>query len=235
MEKSKKSEEMRKQLISNISHDLITPLTSLLGYIEVLKNDPHLSEEEKIKYINIIEQKAHSLNELMEHFFQLSKLEAKDVTFHLEKINLSQIVKQTLILYYDEFTKLQIEHVISMPKQDVFALGDVQATKRILHNLISNHLKYGSEGNQFGIEIREENEKVWIDLWDNGRGIPAHEMENIFERLYTLEPSRNKKLQGNGLGLSIVKQLVEYQKGNIVVKSVPYEKTVFSFCLPKPS
>ncbi|MBA4495265.1 sensor histidine kinase [Paenactinomyces guangxiensis] len=233
--KSKTNEEMRKKFISNMSHDLITPLTSLLGYIEVLKKDPDLSEQEKREYIDIIDKKVHFLYEFMEQFFQLSKLEAKDVALRIEKINLSQIVRQTLLFYYDEFVKMETEPVILIPEQDLFVLGDLQATKRILNNLISNHLKYGADGEQFGIQLREEDRQVWVDLWDNGRGIPEHELEHIFERLYTLERSRNKKLQGSGLGLTIVKQLVEYQNGKIMVNSIPYEKTIFSFSLPKPS
>jgi len=112
-------------------------------------------------------------------------------------------------------------------------LADESAVNRILNNLISNSLKYGSEGKYIEIEVKENKNYVAIEVSDKGKGIPKNELPNIFERLYTLEKSRNSKLQGSGLGLTIVKKLVERQKGEMKVTSIPYEKTTFSFTLPK--
>lgn len=224
-------EEYRKKMISNISHDLRTPLTALLGYIEFIRDGENLSEEKRREYIEIVNKKGNALRNLMEEFFQLSKIDSDDITLDIKKLNISEIVRQNVILFYNDFIKNNIEPVINIGDEDIFVLGDEGAVNRILSNLISNSLKYGSEGNIIGIDIRVENKYVFIDVWDKGKGIPEESIPYIFNRLYTGKKSRNRKLQGSGLGLTIVKKLVEKQNGEIEAKSIPYEKTTFSFSL----
>lgn len=232
MKLNKEYEEERKKMISNISHDLRTPLTSLLGYIEFMKDNKNLSEEEREEYINIIQNKGDNLRNLMNEFFQLSKLDSNDIKLDINKINLSEIIRQNIILFYNDFSKEKIEPVIDLPDKDIYALGDKKAVERILNNLISNAIKYGYEGKSIGINLKCNKENVQVTVWDEGRGIPKENLSSIFERLYTLEKSRNKSLQGSGLGLTIVKKLIEMQNGTIIVKSTPYKKTEFIFTLP---
>ncbi|MEW9094716.1 MAG: HAMP domain-containing sensor histidine kinase [Clostridiaceae bacterium] len=232
MRLNKEYEEERKKMISNISHDLRTPLTSLLGYIEFIKNNKNLSEEQKEEYIDIIESKGSNLRNLMNEFFQLSKLDSKDTKLDIKKINLSEIIRQNIILLYNDFNNKEIEPVIDLPPKDVYAMGDKEAVERILSNLISNAIKYGYEGKNIGINLKCNKENVEVTVWDEGKGIPKEDLALIFERLYTLEKSRNKSFQGSGLGLTIVKKLIEMQNGTITVKSTPYKKTEFIFTLP---
>lgn len=228
---NKNYEEDRKKMISNISHDLRTPLTSLLGYVEFIK-DPNVSEAEKKEYIDIIEKKGNSLKVLMEEFFQLSKIESNDLNLEIKRVNLSEIIRQNIILFYNDFIQQGIEPVFNIPEKDIYALGDEGAINRILNNLVSNSLKYGLDGKVIGIDLRQDKDKVYIDVWDKGKGIPKEDIDFVFERLYTAEKSRNRKLQGSGIGLTIVKKLVEKQKGEIKLTSTPYEKTTFSFSIP---
>lgn len=228
---NKNYEEDRKKMISNISHDLRTPLTSLLGYIEFIK-DPNVNESEKKEYIDIIEKKGNNLKVLMEEFFQLSKIESNDLNLEIKRVNLSEIVRQNVILFYNDFMQKGIELVFNIPDKDIYALGDEGSINRILNNLVSNSLKYGAEGKVIGIDVKQDKDRVYINVWDKGKGIPKDDIGYIFERLYTAEKSRNRKLQGSGIGLTIVKKLVEKQKGEIKVTSIPYEKTTFSFSLP---
>ncbi|WP_027624063.1 sensor histidine kinase [Clostridium lundense] len=232
MKLNKEYEEERKKMISNISHDLRTPLTSLLGYIEVIKDNKNLSESEREEYIDIIQNKGENLRNLMSEFFQLSKLDSNDIKLDIKKINLSEIIRQNIILFYNDFTKEEIEPAIDLPHEDIYVMGDKKAVERILNNLISNAIKYGYEGKSIGINLKCNEENVQVIVWDKGRGIPKENLSSIFERLHTLEKSRNKSLQGSGLGLTIVKKLIEMQKGTITVKSTPYEKTEFIFTLP---
>lgn len=232
MKLNKEYEEERKKMISNISHDLRTPLTSLLGYIEFMKDNKNLSEEEREEYINIIQNKGDNLRNLMNEFFQLSKLDSNDIKLDIKKINLSEIIRQNIILFYNDFSKEKIEPVIDLPDKDIYALGDKKAVERILNNLISNAIKYGYEGKSIGINLKCNKENVQVTVWDEGRGIPKQNLSSIFERLYTLEKSRNKSFQGSGLGLTIVKKLIEMQNGTITVESTPYKKTEFIFTLP---
>ncbi len=228
---NKNYEEDRKKMISNISHDLRTPLTSLLGYVEFIK-DPNINEEEKKEYIDIIEKKGNNLKVLMEEFFQLSKIESNDLKLEIKRVNLSEIIRQNVIVFYNDFIQQGIEPVFNIPDKDIYALGDEGAINRILNNLVSNSLKYGSEGKVIGIDVKQDKDKAYINVWDKGKGIPKEDISYIFERLYTAEKSRNRKLQGSGIGLTIVKKLVEKQNGEIKITSIPYEKTTFSFSLP---
>ncbi|KAJ50974.1 signal transduction histidine kinase [Clostridium tetanomorphum] len=232
MKLNKEYEEERKKMISNISHDLRTPLTSLLGYIEFMKDNKNLSEEEREEYIDIIQNKGENLRSLMNEFFQLSKLDSNDIKLDIKEINLSEIIRQNIILFYNDFNKKEIEPVIDLPDEDIYAMGDKKAVERILNNLISNAIKYGYEGKSIGVNLKCNEENVQIIVWDKGKGIPKENLSSIFERLHTLEKSRNKTLQGSGLGLTIVKKLVEMQNGTITAKSTSYKKTEFIFTLP---
>ncbi|MCT4619338.1 MAG: HAMP domain-containing histidine kinase [Marinisporobacter sp.] len=228
----KKIEESRKKIISNISHDLRTPLTSLLGYIEAIKNDKTLKEEEKEKYIEVVYAKGKVLHVLLEDFFELSKIEANDTLLNLKKINICEAARMSILTFYEDFTKNNIIPKIHIPEEKIFILGDEKSIHRIFNNLLSNALKYGKDGGVIGIEIKKEKGSVGVSIWDQGKGIKESEISHIFERLYTLEDSRNTYLQGNGLGLTIVKKLIEKHHGKIHVSSIPYEKTEFLFTLP---
>lgn len=232
-EKNKVNEDSIKKMVSNISHDLRTPLTSMLGYIELVLNDNTLSEEEKREYIQIVYNKGNHLYGLMEEFFQVSKLESKDVKLDIRKINISEIVRQNIISFFSELKRRNMEPEINILEEDVYAFGDEKAVNRILSNLINNALKYGSEGTMIGINLTCDKNNVFISVWDNGAGIPKEEIEYVFDRLYTVEKSRKLNLKSSGLGLTIAKKLVEAQKGTIDVKSSPFEKTEFIFTLPK--
>lgn len=232
MKLNKEYEDERRKMITNISHDLRTPLTSLLGYIEFMKDNKNLSQEEMEEYINIIEEKGNNLRNLMSEFFQLSKLEGKDIKLDIKNINLSEIIRQNIILFYSDFNNKDIEPIIDLPSEDIYAMADKISVERVLNNLISNAIKYGYEGKNIGIHLKHSKKNVQVTVWDQGRGIPEEKLKLIFERLYTLEKSRNKNFQGSGLGLTIVKKLIEMQKGTITVKSVPYKKNEFIFTLP---
>lgn len=226
-------EEERKRMIANISHDLRTPLTSLLGYMEALKDDATLTAEERRDFLRITSEKGNALLVLLQDFFELAKLEADDVELKLQKINLVEIVPEIILHFYPDFVKAEITPTIKLPETPLYVQVDKVCLRRILNNLLSNALRYGTDGKEIGIALREEESLVWVDVWDRGKGIPAPDIPHIFDRLYTGEASRNSSLQGTGLGLTITKNLVEKQGGQIIVTSTPKEKTTFSFCLPK--
>jgi two-component system phosphate regulon sensor histidine kinase PhoR len=230
-ERANSLEIIHKQVMTHIAHDLRTPLTSILGYIEMLKEDASLSDDTRQEYLNIIFSKAQRLTKLAQDFFTLAKLEAGDTMMKFQRVNLTVRLQEILVSFYQEFLKLGIEPKIEVPDQSVYVWADPNSIERILNNLISNSLRYGNEGGEFGIAIRIEQEKVWIDIWDRGQGISKADLPYIFERLYTGEASRNHHLQGNGLGLSITRKLVEKLKGEIFVESIPYKETKFSFYL----
>jgi len=230
--KTKRTEEERKKMISNISHDLRTPLTSLLGYIEVLQNEA-LSEEDKREYLTIIQRKGKDISNLIEYFFELAKIDAGDIAIETNRVNISEIAQETLLDFYNDFEKQDIIPQINIPVSSFYVQGDSMSIKRILSNLFSNALRYGKTGKIVGVELREEKDRIWVDVWNRGAVLSKSDIEHIFERTYTGEYSRNPSIRGNGLGLAIVKKLVELQEGNITIVSEGEGRTVFSFNLKK--
>lgn len=233
MEKVNLLESERKKMIAHLSHDLRTPLTAILGYVEAMQRDRTLTEDTRQHYFQIISSKGNKLDALIRDFFELSKLEADDEPLEPEKMNLTDKLQEAVLSFYHPFKLAQITPQLQFPEQPVYVWGNGQSIERIVSNLLSNSLRYGADGGVIGMGVREEADCVWVDVWDNGQGISETDLPHIFERLYTGKASRNALQQGNGLGLTIVKKLVEKQRGAIHVSSIPNEKTSFSFCLPK--
>ena len=229
---NKNYKERHKRMMSDISHDIRTPITAIMGYVDLLM-DNTLEEHKKEEYISVIHESGSALKELMEEFFELAKLEGNDREIKIEKINISEIIRQNLITFMNEINKREIVPEINIGEEEVFVLADKSALYRVITNLISNSLKYGYEGKVMGIELSVHEKQVKIIIWDRGKGVEKGQIPHIFERLYTEERSRNKKLRGSGLGLTIVKKLVEDMQGDITVSSIPYEKTSFMVRLPK--
>lgn len=229
IENEKRLELSHKQLIANVSHDIRTPLTSLLGFIEVLQKDTTIQPQKQQEYLEILHTKAMALYKLIEDFFELSKLESEDQELTLCKINLISIAEEAAASFYQGFEEKGITPILSFPTEAMFAWGNENATLRTLQNLLSNALKYGGE--QIGITIRADGEDTYVEVWDSGAGISPQMVPMIFTRLYTAETSRNTKLSGNGLGLAIAKRMVEKQGGEISVSSIPNEITSFAFRL----
>lgn len=227
------NEESRKKMISNISHDLRTPLTSMLGYMELIFEDDSIRDDKKDEYLKIIYNKGNSLYGLMEEFFQVSKLDSEDIKFNLKKLNLSELIRQNIISFFSDIQRLNIKPVINIGDKDIYFRSDEKIINRILNNLIINIIKHGENATELGIELKEEGRFIFIDVWDNGIGISNDEINHIFDRLYTVEKSRSTSLKNSGLGLTIVKKLVESLDGSISVQSKSYEKTMFSIKLPK--
>ena len=227
------NEETRKKMISNISHDLRTPLTSMLGYMELMLEDKELNEDKKKEYLDIIYSKGNSLYSLMEEFFQLSKLESNDIKLNLKEINISELIRQNIISFYSQIEKYNIKVCINIPNEDVYIISDEKCINRILNNLINNSLKHGVKVTKMGVNLSTDDDNVFIDVYDNGIGIPKEELKFVFDRLYTVEKSRSTNLKSSGLGLTIVKKLTEILDGDISVESVSFEKTVFTIRLPR--
>lgn len=215
-----------KKMLSNISHDLKTPLTVILGYVEMLQ----LSSKEKIMADKIYD-KAKEVLHLINKFFDLARLESGDKQLDISKVNICDICRATILNFYDTLHKEDIEVFIDIPEKDIFVIGNEEAIVRILNNLISNSIRYGSSGKYLGLVVNCDEESATISVIDKGKGIEEKYKEEVFERIFTLEDSRSKMYQGSGLGLTITKSLVEALGGNINLNSIPNEKTVFSFTL----
>ncbi|WP_160692524.1 sensor histidine kinase [Clostridium sp. C2-6-12] len=223
----RKKEISMSKMLSNISHDLKTPLTVVLGYIETIKLDENISSEEREVLLLKVHNKTLEVIELINKFFDLAKLESGDKEIQLTRININEMCRKNILDFYDNLTTKGFQVDIQIPEAPVYALGNLEALDRIMNNLISNAIKYGSNGNYLGMNLSFDDEFVYVEIIDKGKGIDESNVEKVFERMYTLEDSRNKFYQGSGLGLTITKRLVNKLRGEIILKSKPYVKTSF--------
>lgn len=219
----RKQEIASKKMLSNISHDIKTPLTVILGYLEIMR----LRDCEDVT-LQKVEAKAKQVMDLIDQFFTLAKLEAGDKKIEMVKINISELCRETVLGYYDILIQKDYAVDIIVPEQQIFAQGDMESINRILNNLLSNAIRYGSDGKYIGLFVREDLDFVYIDVVDKGKGIEKQFAASVFERLYTMEDSRNRSIQGNGLGLTIARNLARQMGGDLLLQSQPGVRTVFT-------
>ena len=224
----RRTELSSKRMLSNISHDLKTPLTVILGYSEMLM----LSDFSEMSTIRKIYERTAEVINLINKFFTLSKIESGDMQLTIGKINLSELCRKVAIDFYQILTEKEFTVDIRIPEQNIIVSGNDDAISRILNNLISNAIRYGYEGKYIGIELYTDSNSAFIEIRDKGKGIDKKNIVNVFDRLYTLDDSRNPNLGGNGLGLAIAKSLAEKQNGSLELKSLPYKETIFTLKLP---
>ena len=225
----RRSEISSKKMLSNISHDIRTPLTVILGYLEIIR----LNGGEQRELIDKVEARAKAVSDLVEQFFTLAKLEAGDMEIALSKLELCELCREVVLDFYEILSGKDYEVEVEIPEKTVYVQGNRDAIRRILNNLISNSLRYGSEGRYLGIFLHEDEKQVYIDVTDRGRGIEKDFAEHIFDRLFTMEDSRNRDIQGNGLGLTIARSLARQMGGDVTLVSRPWQKTSFTVALKR--
>lgn len=211
----KKEEISSKKMLSNISHDIKTPLTVILGYLEIVRLE---NDDEMLKKV---EAKAKQVMNLINQFFTLEKLESGDTTINLCKININEVCRENILEFYEILLQKEFEVEIRIPETTMFVQGDRDALQRIIYNLLSNVLRYGADGKYLGVFLRQDKSNVYIDVVDKGKGIQKEFVANVFDRLYTMEDSRNREIQGNGLGLTIAKNLAEQLGGRYLFRQYP--------------
>jgi signal transduction histidine kinase len=230
-----KSQTARKRILSSISHDIRTPLTSIIGYIDALQDDISTSEEEKRKYLEIVSRKSNGLKQLLDELFNMAKIEANEFLLKEELLDFAEVTRESIIEFLPELKKEEIELIVRIPEEDCLIMADHQSLIRIIGNLIKNAVHYGKDGKVLGIELTETTNDFQLLIWDQGSGISNVDIGNVFERMYRSDYSRNNSFGGSGLGLSIAKELVEKNHGRIWVESIPWKKTTFGFSIPKHS
>lgn len=193
-----------RQSIANISHDLRTPLTSILGYIQLME-DNGLSENEKKQYIDIVKRRAESLQILISGFYDLSRLEAKEYKFELKSLNLSNIMCDLIASFYNDFLSKKIAPVIDIDDLAPPVISDENAVRRIFSNLIQNVLKHGS-GSVY-ISLKQHKDHIVTTFKNDAPDLSEEDAGHLFERFFTADRTRSGK--STGLGLAITKELVE--------------------------
>ena len=224
----KREEISSKKMLANISHDIKTPLTVILGYLEIMRLN-HADNE----MLKKVETKANQVMNLINQFFTLAKLESGDTNINLGKVNINEICRENVLEFYDILLQKDFDVDLFIPETAIFVQGEKEALQRILYNLLSNVIRYGSDGKYLGVFLRQDKGNVYIDVVDKGKGIEQEFASNVFDRLYTMEDSRNREIQGNGLGLTIAKNLTKQLEGDLFLNSIPNVKTTFTVKLKK--
>jgi len=224
----KREEISSKKMLANISHDIKTPLTVILGYLEIMRLN-HADNE----MLKKVETKANQVMNLINQFFTLAKLESGDTNINLGKVNINEICRENVLEFYDILLQKDFDVDLFIPETAIFVQGEKEALQRILYNLLSNVIRYGSDGKYLGVFLRQDKGNVYIDVVDKGKGIEQEFASNVFDRLYTMEDSRNREIQGNGLGLTIAKNLTKQLEGDLFLNSIPNVKTTFTVSLKK--
>lgn len=225
----RRSEIASKKMLSNVSHDIKTPMTVILGYLEIIR----LNGDPDHEMLKKVEAKAHRVMELINQFFTLAKLEAGDTDIELGRVNMNEACRENILDFYELLTQKAFQIEIEIPEENIYAQADPDAFQRIMFNLLSNAVRYGCDGKYLGLTLRYDEEFVYIDVADQGKGIEKAYASTVFERLYTLEDSRNRDMQGNGLGLTIAKNLARQMGGDLTLVSEPFVRTVFTVKLKR--
>lgn len=229
MDLERNTEYKKNELITNVAHDLRTPLTSIIGYLDIVSNRS-LSKEEQDKYIEIVYSKSKRLEKLIEDLFTYTKLEFGQMALHLGQVDMVKMMEQMLEEFYPSFCENGLEYNFTTDEKQVFVEADGNLLARAFGNLISNAIKYGKDGKNVNITIETDETKTMISIINYGEIIPSKDIEKIFEKFYRVDSSRNDKSGGTGLGLAIAKNIINMHSGQISVRST-MEGTVFEVTL----
>jgi len=234
LEMQQQYEENRKELISNISHDLKTPITSIKGYIEGIKDGIADTPEKMDKYVNTIYTKANYMDSLINDLFLFSKLDLNKITFKFQLVDMISYLKDCVEEIKFEVDDLSIGLSLNVPEKSILVNIDVQQLKRTILNIVENSIKYKTDGKlEIDIILEEDTENVIIEIRDNGKGIPKESLPYIFDRFYRADTSRETIIGGSGLGLAITKKIIEEHKGTIWAQSTQNKGTSIFFSLKK--
>lgn len=229
--KEEEAEETKNELITNVAHDLRTPLTSIIGYIDIVNNMPDLTEAQRSEYLKITWEKARKLEKLINELFSFTKISYGGMHMHMEKIDLIKLLEQEVDELYPTFKDNQLECVLETDTDSCMVMADGEQLVRVFDNLLGNAVKYGRYGKMIRVRTVTEQSQIRIQVVNYGSVIPAENLPFLFEKFYKVDTSRQPSSEGTGLGLAIAKSIVESHGGSISVKS-SFDGTVFEVILP---
>ena len=224
-----KQDETRQKFISDISHEFQTPLTSIQGFANILKEED-LPKEQRVKYANIILYNSKRLSSLAKNMLQLPLLDREEIELELTNYSLVEQMNRVISTQENQAMEKNIEIVFEMPKKEIFIEGDEQRLEQVWTNIISNAIKYTNEGGLITITMKKNSKDIEISIEDTGIGMSKEVVSHIFERFYREDKARN--VEGNGLGLAIVKSIVDLHHGKIDILSQVDVGTNFIVRLP---
>lgn len=227
IEEERKIENTKNELITNVSHDLRTPLTSTIGYLGLIEQDKYRDEIELRHYTGIAYKKALNLENLINELFEYTRMQDKRIILNKESIDIAEILAQLITENRWHFIQNNLTCREHIPTHPISVIGDGEKLARVFNNLIMNAIHYGKKGTFIDIEAKVEDNWVVVSVSNFGEQIPSIDLPHIFERFYRAEKSRSTNTGGSGLGLAIAKSIVEHHDGIIEANSTS-EKTNFT-------
>lgn len=224
----RRAEEANKQLMTSLSHDVRTPLTTLIGYLDAVHKGV-VTGREKEEYTEIARRKAYDLKEYIDALFDWFKLNSDEFLLKPEVVEAAELTRNLLIDWIPVLEDKQIAYNLDIPDQPIRVRLDTDAYGRILNNLVQNVVAH-SQATEIGISVSRQDREMALLVWDNGVGMEKKDLQHVFERLYKCDQGRSQK--GSGLGLAITHQLVEKMGGTITAASTPGKGTTFAVRFP---
>ncbi|WBW97629.1 sensor histidine kinase [Oceanirhabdus sp. W0125-5] len=212
-----KSEQVRKQMILDISHDLKNPLTSIQGYSEFLIKNDNVSNEKRLEMLNIINRNSVRANNLIKELFEYSKLQSEEYKIKFEMNDICEFLRELIAIFIPQFEEKQFEYDFSIPDREILVSFDKKQLDRAISNIINNAIKYNNIGTKLLIYLVDSENDIIIIIKDNGKGIPKEMKSEIFKPFIRGDESRNSKTGGTGLGLAIAENIIERHKGIITL------------------
>lgn len=231
IEEERRIEQSKDELITNVSHDIRTPLTSVIGYLGLVEDKQYHSEEELLKYTHTAYMKAKHMKSLVEDLFEYTKVRQPGVPIYYLTFDMVQLVEQLAVDFELEASKKGIDIEVNATPSQIMMEGDTEKLVRVFNNLIANALKYGKGATKICIDLEKNGTEIKITVRNNGEMIPKKSLEQLFDRFYRVEESRSQATGGTGLGLAIAQSIIALHGGYIYAKSNS-EWTSFIIHLP---
>jgi signal transduction histidine kinase len=233
MQELKRTDDLRRELVANVSHDLRTPLSSIQGYLEtIFIKEESISPDERKKYLDIIFSNTKLLNNLVQELFELSKLDAKQIEPKIEPFSMADLTMDVVLKFKPLAEKLGVKIDAKAPQDLPLVTADIGLIERALSNLTDNAIRNTPENGQVTVDLLPKKNTVYITISDTGKGIAAEDLPLIFERFKRIDKTQSRSYGGAGLGLAIAKKILEVHNSNINVESKVNTGTQFSFALP---
>lgn len=219
IEEERRIEQSKDELITNVSHDIRTPLTSIIGYLGLIEDRQYHSKEDLLKYTHIAYVKAKQMKSLVEDLFEYTKVRQPDTPITTTTFDMVQLLEQLAIEFELEASRKSVEIQVQSDCPQILMTGDTDKLVRVFNNLITNALKYGKNATLIMITIEKIGTEVVVSVKNNGKMIPKHALDALFNRFYRVEESRSQETGGSGLGLAIAQSIIALHGGYIYAKS----------------
>lgn len=223
-------EQIRRQFVSDVSHEIQSPLQSIKGFTQALKHKK-LDEAGRLRLLTIIEEESNRLSRLTSDLLQLSSLESEHSRLDIRTYRLDEQLRNVIIVLEPQWSAKQIG--VELESDDLFISADADKLNQLWTNLLSNAIKFTDEGGQIRVSAEVRHQQIEISVADSGRGIPEEELSHIFKPFYKVDKARDRSIPGNGIGLSIVKRIVDLHEGDIRITSQEGAGTTVKIILPQ--